>query len=98
MSILKGANLALRFLLELSALAALCYWGFKTGTGTISKVVLGIGAPLATAVLWSTFVAPAAPVSSPGALRFLLELAVFGVAAAALYSAGRPGVTCRLLR
>jgi hypothetical protein len=65
MSILKGANLALRFLLELCALATLCYWGFKTGTGPISKVVLGIGAPLAAAVLWGTFVAPAAPVSVP---------------------------------
>jgi hypothetical protein len=51
-SILKGANLVLRFLLELCALAALCYWGFKTGTGSISKAVLGIGAPLAAAVLW----------------------------------------------
>jgi len=46
-SILKGANLVLRFLLELCALAALCYWGFKTGTGPISKAVLGIGVPLA---------------------------------------------------
>jgi hypothetical protein len=95
MSILKGANLALRFLLELCALAALWYWGFKTGTGPISKVVLGIGAPLAAAVLWGTFVAPAAPVSVPGALRLLLELAVFG-GAAALYSAGRPGLAWAL--
>ncbi len=96
MSILKGANLALRFLLELCALAALCYWGFKTGTGPISKAMLGIDAPLAAAVLWGTFVAPAAPVSVPGALRLLLELAVFGGAAAALYSAGRPGLAWAL--
>jgi hypothetical protein len=92
-SIFKGANLVLRFLLELCALAALCYWGFKTGTGPISKVVLGIGAPLAAAVLWGTFVAP---VSVPGALRLLLEPAVFGGAAAALYSAGRPGLAWAL--
>jgi phenylalanyl-tRNA synthetase beta chain len=49
-SILKGANLVLRFLLELCALAALCYWGFKTGSVTLSKVGLGIGAPLLAAV------------------------------------------------
>ena len=96
MSILKGANLALRFLLELCALAALCYWGFKTGTGTISRVLLGIGAPLVAAVLWGTIVAPGAPVSVPGALRLLVELAVFGSAAAALYSAGRPGLAWAL--
>lgn len=96
MSILKGANLVLRFLLELCALAALCYWGFKTGTGPISKAVLGIGVPLAAAVLWGTFVAPAAPVSVPGALRLLLELAVFGGAAAALYSTERPGLAWAL--
>jgi hypothetical protein len=68
----------------------LSYWGFKTGTGTISRAILGIGAPLVAAVLWDTIVAPGAPVSVPGAFRLLGELTVFGSAVAALYSAGRP--------
>ena len=37
MAILKGAKLALAFLLELCALAALGYWGFHTGRGTLAK-------------------------------------------------------------
>jgi len=92
LSAIKSANLALRFLLELSALAALGYWGFKTGRGTVAKVGLGIGAPLLAAVVWGTFVAPRAPVEVPGPVRLALELAVFGSAAAALYAAGRPSV------
>lgn len=96
MSIIKGANLALRFLLELCALAALCYWGFKTGTGVVAKVGLGIGAPLLAAVVWGTFVAPGAPVAAPGALRLVLELAVFGSAVAALWSAGRTNLAWTL--
>ena len=55
----KIANLALRFLLEVCALVALGYWGFKTGGSLITKLALGIGAPLLAAVLWGTFVAPA---------------------------------------
>jgi hypothetical protein len=31
MRLFKSVNLALRFLLELCALAALAYWGFQTG-------------------------------------------------------------------
>ncbi len=57
LELIKGANLALRFLLELCALAAVGYWGLETGRGPIAKVGLGIGTPLAAA----------APV--PGALR-----------------------------
>ena len=39
-------------LLELCALGDLGYWGFKTGGGLIAKIGLGIGAPLAAAVVW----------------------------------------------
>jgi hypothetical protein len=56
LEVIKGANLALRFLLELCALGALGYWGFKTGGGLIAKIGLGIGAPLVAAVVWGTFV------------------------------------------
>jgi hypothetical protein len=70
----KTANLALRFLLELCALVALGYWGFKTGGGLITKLALGIGAPLLAAVVWGTFLAPRAAVPTPGLLRLVLEL------------------------
>ena len=55
LELIKGANLLLRFLLELCALGALGYWGFKTGSATSTKVVLGVGAPLVAAVVWARF-------------------------------------------
>ena len=85
---IKGANLALRFLLELCALVALGYWGFKTGSGAIAKVALGIGAPLVAAVVWGVFVAPRAPVEPPGVVVLLLQVLVFGSAAAGLAATG----------
>ena len=84
LELLKGANLVLRFLLELCALGALGYWGFKTGSATITKIGLGIGAPLVAAVVWGAFVSPQAPVQLPGLLVLVFQVLVFGLAAAAL--------------
>ena len=84
LELIKGANLALRLLLELCTLGALGYWGFKTGSGALARIGLGIGAPLAAAVVWGTFVAPHAPVQLPGPLSLLLQMLIFGLAAASL--------------
>jgi hypothetical protein len=83
-------NVTLRFVLELCALGALGYWGFTTGPGTLGKVVLGLGAPILAAVLWGVFVAPKAvrPLHDPA--KLLVELVVFGGAAAGLFAAGQP--------
>jgi hypothetical protein len=86
--LIRGANLALRFLLELCALVALGYWGFKTGGGLLAKIVLGISAPLVAAVVWGVFVSPQAPVRLPGVLVLILQVLVFGSAAAALVATG----------
>jgi hypothetical protein len=88
LEVIKGANLALRFLLELCALVALGYWGFTTGSGAITKVALGIGAPLVAAIVWGVFVAPRAPVALPGFVVLLLQVLVFGSAAAGLIATG----------
>lgn len=90
--VLESANLALRFLLELCALAALGYWGFQTGKGPIVKFGLGIGAPLLAAVVWGMYGAPGSQAAVTGVMRVGLELAIFGVAAVALYAAGQPGL------
>jgi hypothetical protein len=39
MKLVIGANLALRFLLELTALTAVGYWGWKTGDGALGWVL-----------------------------------------------------------
>ncbi len=89
---LQYANLALSFLLELSLLVALAYWGFHAGTGTIGQIALGIGIPLLVAVLWGIFLAPRATVRLPAVPRFVVELVLFGLAVAGLAAAGQPSL------
>jgi hypothetical protein len=90
MMLLKGANLALRFLLELCLLAALGYWGFRVDSGPVTKALLGIGAPLLMAVVWGTFISPKAKVRLPVPLLLMAEVATLGLGVGALYGAGQP--------
>ncbi|MFN8515540.1 MAG: YrdB family protein [Chloroflexia bacterium] len=92
MAVLKGANLALRFLLELCLLAAVGYWGFHVGGGTLVKVVLGISAPVLVAVVWGTFMAPKARVRLPRSAALGAEIAIFGLGVLALVAAGQPSL------
>jgi hypothetical protein len=87
-------NLGVRFLLEVCALVAMGHWGWTQYTGAL-RFVLAVGVPLAAALIWATFAVPddpsrsgKAPVPVPGIVRLMLELAVFGFAAWALYDAG----------
>jgi hypothetical protein len=81
-----SANDGLRFTLELAALASLGYWGFADHDGAL-QWLLGLGTPLAAAVVWGAFVAPKASRPTTDPLRLLLELAVFGGGVAALWVA-----------
>jgi Protein of unknown function (DUF2568) len=75
---MQAANLGLRFLLELCALAAVGYWGLHHHGG-VAQFVLGIGGPLLVAVVWGLFLSPKATVSIPSPARLTLELVVFAV-------------------
>ncbi|MDG0794925.1 YrdB family protein [Cohnella ginsengisoli] len=97
MEAMKAANLGLRFALELAMLAALGYWGFKTDAAPALCWTLGIGAPAAAAVVWGAFLSPKASVVLNAGLKLAIELAVFGVAAAALHASGRPASAAALL-
>jgi uncharacterized protein DUF2568 len=88
MEIIKGANLLLRFLLELCALGAVGYWGIKTGGGMAAKIGLGIGAPLLVASVWAIFVSPRAQVHLSFTLSLVLQVLIFGLAAAAVAATG----------
>jgi hypothetical protein len=83
-------NLVVRFLLELGVLASLGYWGAHTGKGPVLRIVLCVGAPLFAAIVWGTFGSPKAAVPLSPSLHLLLEVIMFGGAALALYTAGRP--------
>lgn len=87
-TILKNANAALAFLLELTVLAALGYWGFHTGANWIAKVGLGIGLPLIALVVWALWGAPNSSSQLQGIWFLLLQILFFGSAAVALYTSG----------
>lgn len=80
----KLLNLSIRFLLELCVLAAVGYWGFRTGSTWLLKVLLGIGAPLLIAVVWGMFGAPKASYHLSGLRLLALEVIVFGSGVAAM--------------
>jgi hypothetical protein len=85
---LQGANLALRFLLELSAIAAVAYWGFETDSG-VWGWLLALGAAALVIVVWALFISPKATIELARPLRLALEFMVFGAAALALAAAGQ---------
>lgn len=85
-------NLALRFLLELAAIASLIIWVLKRFEG-IPMVVLLISVPVLFASVWGIFAVKGDPsrsgktvVQTPGWARLILELAMFAVAGLALYN------------
>jgi hypothetical protein len=87
MKVLEGANLGLRFLLELSVLAATAYWGFEAESGVIGWL-LAVGAPALVIVVWALFLAPKRTIELAKPIRLVLEFMVFGAAALALAAAG----------
>jgi hypothetical protein len=89
LTVIKNANLALAFFLELGVLAALGYWGFHTGQGVIARIALGIGIPLLAVVVWGLFGAPKAVLPLDGPWHLLLQVVFFGSAALALFAAGQ---------
>ena len=87
---MKRANLALRFLLELCALAALAYWGVETGSNVIAEIVLALGATGLFIAVWGRWVAPRTSARLPDPQRLVVELLLFAAAVAALAAAGEP--------
>ena len=87
-------NLAIRFLLEVSALLSMGIWGWRHSEGPF-RFVLALGIPLILAAVWGTFAVPndpsrsgAAPIVVLGIIRLVIELSVFALATWALYDLG----------
>lgn len=78
MKVVIGANLALRFLLGLCALAAVGYWGWQTGDGVLGLVLA------VAAVIAALFVSPKHTIETSKPVAFAIELAVWLAAGAAL--------------
>ena len=83
-------NLAVRFLLEMSALFIMGLWGWHRRDDGF-RIVIALAIPLLAAVLWGTFAVPndpsrsgSAPIAVPGMLRLALECGFFAFATWAL--------------
>ena len=85
----KWGNLLLAFLAELVALGIFAWWGWSAAEATWLRLLLAIGLPLITAVVWGLYAAPTAKRGTP-AVRWVVKVLVFGLTGAALWSLGHP--------
>ena len=79
------ANEALAFLLEIVAIAALTFWGWRAG-----GVLLAFTLPVAAIVLWALFAAPRARFPVPLAAQLAVKAVVFGGATLGFAATGHP--------
>jgi hypothetical protein len=86
-STIKNANLALKFLLELAALASFAIWGASSASGG-RALVQAIVSPLIVALLWGRLAAPRSKHRLPRGTRIPFELIVFALAVVALAVSG----------
>jgi hypothetical protein len=75
---MRAANLGLRFLLELCALAAVGWWGWTVHPAA------GVVLPIVVAAVWGAFVAPKARYRVPRFAWYAIQVVIFGAAALAL--------------
>ncbi|MFR9776489.1 YrdB family protein [Micromonospora sp. MS34] len=87
---MKGALLALIFLLELAMLAAAGWWGFTLDAGWSVRLLAGLGAPLLIAVVWGVFCSPKAGVVLPAPAKLAVQAACFVTGGLLLALAGQP--------
>ena len=87
-------NLALRFALELTALAGIGMWAWQSGDG-FWRYLFAFGSVVAAMALWGVFNVPDdpsrsghAPVVVAGWVRLILELCILCAGAAGLYLSG----------
>ncbi len=77
-------------------LAAFGYWGFQGEKSLLIKWGLGIGTPLAVAILWGLLLAPKANQRLNIIRGTLLSLGLFCLAALALYQTNHPTLAIAL--
>ncbi len=90
--VIAGINKAVGFALEVAMVAAFLFWGF--GQESPWNLVLGIGIPAVTVVLWGAYLAPRSERFLGENIAQWVSLGLFLGAAAALLGAGLavPGI------
>ncbi len=87
---LAGANLALRFLLELCGLAAAAWWGFHLLPDGPMRYVLALLAAAVVGVFWAIVVAPKASNPIAPLPRVLIGSGVLLLTAIGLWATDQP--------
>jgi hypothetical protein len=88
---MRAANLALRFALELAALAGLAVWGLNA-VGGVARIGLAIAAVLAGAAVWGIWCAPRSARRLAQPARTVVQASVFGLGAAGYAVAGHVAI------
>jgi Protein of unknown function (DUF2568). len=86
---LRLVNLAVRFFLELAALAAFAYAATTIDAPVAARAALAVLAPVSIAILWALFISPKARFSSGRLGQVGLGLIVFLSAATVLFLRGQ---------
>ena len=86
MTIIKIANYGLAFLLEMSALFILGYWGFHLQADKTIRIFVGILAPLAMIVIWGIWCAPTSTHRLDGIWLLLIKCLIFAIVTYCLFS------------
>lgn len=90
MRTIEQLALALRFLLEVAGVAALAWWGIRTGSDDVSRTLLAVVAAGGLIIVWALLVAPKARNPLSPLTRWLLGTVLLMLAAVALWTAGAP--------
>jgi hypothetical protein len=92
MDIFKFLNLALRFVLELCLVAAMGFIGYETFGQSVLRWLAAAVLVAATVAIWGYWIAPKAARQLKQPRRLLVEVVLFGSAAAGLALVGEQKV------
>ncbi len=85
-AVISAGAVAVKFVLELAALAAIAYWAHTVTAPSGVSWLAALLAPALIAALWGLFIAPRSRRKLPLPWRVAAELAVFAAACLALWS------------
>lgn len=93
MEILKGINALVSFLLEVAMLVVISYFGFHGDKPVAVQLLIGAVLPIVIIIFWGLFMAPNAKRRFSLVVVRIVALALFLIAALALYETGLSGLS-----
>lgn len=88
MNLIKNSNIILAFLLEISAIFILGYWGINLPINKAISVTIGLSLPVSIIVIWSIFCAPSSNYRLEGLWIILVKSIIYAIVIYCLFSMG----------